>query len=149
MIFLDCRRSRAGRRRSTISCSTVIGAINGYGPGLLTSPVMNTFRLLICLDDHRDVRIFEVLLRLFDEQIVQLAGRQSGRTHFVQQRQRDLAVGPHRDLRRHVLVAPEHDRQHVFGANQIVRNGGEHRRRNRRRRSRGDDAGGRLGVGPR
>src|SRR5437016_3102439 len=32
-----------------IICRTVVGALSGYGPGLPTSPVMNTLRLLICL----------------------------------------------------------------------------------------------------
>ena len=34
---------------SEISCITVLGPVRGYAPGAPISPVMNTFRLLICL----------------------------------------------------------------------------------------------------
>ena len=73
------------------------------------------------LDDDGRVRLLDELRRRFVNWSRNCIRRQPRRLHVVQQRQRDLSVRPHHDVRRHVLVAPEHDRQHVVGADDVVR----------------------------
>jgi hypothetical protein len=69
---------------------------------------MNTFRLWIS-DDHRNVRFFDEFPCSFGI----LARSSSGvdpAAPISLSSGRDLAVGPHGNVGRHVLVAPEHDR---------------------------------------
>ena len=94
--------------------------ISGYGPGLATWPVMNTLRLLISLTITVTFGSSTYLAAPATDRVAQLLGRQPGRLDVVEQRQRDLAVGPDRDFGRHVLVAPVHDRQHVVGTDDVV-----------------------------
>ena len=121
---------------SAISCSTVMSLPSGYAPGLVTCPVMKTLRLLISLTTTVTFGSSDELRAAFAIASAQLLGRQPRRLDVVQQRQRDLAVRPHDDVGRHVLLAPEHDRQHVLRADHVVRSAAATPARTRRARLR-------------
>ena len=55
-----------------------------------------------------------------DHRQTQLLGRHPARFDFVEQRQRDLAVGPDHHLRGQILVAPEDDLQHIADPDHVV-----------------------------
>ena len=105
---------------SAISCKIVRGPESGNAPGAVTWPVMKTLRLLIC-------RTTTVTLasdsnsRRFLKLVTQHFGLQARRGDFANQRQRDLAVGPDRDIAAHVRLAPEEDAEDILGADDVVR----------------------------
>ena len=76
---------------------------------------MNTFRLLISLTTTVAFGSSTNFAAAFAIAARSCLGRLARRLDIVQQRQRDLAVRPHDDVRRHVLLAPEHNRQDVLG----------------------------------
>ena len=86
----------------------------------MTLPMMYTLRLLISLT----MTVAFGLLHEFGRGLHRFArsciGRQPRGLDVVQQRQRNLAVGPNHDVGRHVLFPPEHDRQHVLGADDVA-----------------------------
>ena len=99
-------------------------------------------------DDDGDVRVLDELGGGLGDRLTQLVRPQAGRLDVAHQRQRDVAVRTDGDVTGHVGVAPEHDAQHVVGANHVV---GRHRRGRCRRRRRAGWRGGpaRAGAGGR
>ena len=126
-MFLESAYSRSPPAIA-ISCSTVIVAGQRIGSAACaTLPVMKTFRLLISLTTTVTFGSSTNFDAASVDLLAQLVRRQAGRLNVVQQRQRDLAVRPDHHVGRHVLVSPEHDRQHVVRTDHVAG-----RQRNRR-----------------
>ena len=104
-----------------ISWSTVVGRHERVRPRLLDLAGDEHLAAVDLLDDDGDVRVLdEPLALLRSRRSRSCVGVRARGLDVVEQRQRNLPVRPDRHLGRHVLVAPEHDRQHVVGADDVV-----------------------------
>ncbi len=72
-----CRANSLRPPAIEISCSTVIGDVSGYAPGLPTMPVMNTLRLLMCLTTTLTLGVLDELVELRLQLVAELIGRQA------------------------------------------------------------------------
>src|SRR5262249_57544813 len=68
--------------------------------------------------------VLEIATRLGKNALPQLRRRQPGGLDIVQQRERDVSIWPNQDVRGHVLVSPEDDREDIAGADDIGRQHG-------------------------